>query len=142
MIKGFKWTGWLKPTAQKTPMQTIMSSERQETQNCIYINGPINTKDAFEIAKAEQKKVVVLPEGTEISEGRLERELKKLYDSEINISITSFWDGGWYVKLGDHVNGWKDPDWDTCELHDIVGAIRDLAKEHYPNSTYVKNLKS
>ena len=70
----------------------------------------------------------------------LERELKRLYDSEINVSITSFWDGGFQVALGDHTNGYQRPDWDSCEVEQIVDAIRELARKHYPNSTYVKNL--
>jgi len=70
----------------------------------------------------------------------LEQELKKLYDSEINVSITSFWDGGWRVALGDELNGFKRPNWDTCELHEIVDALQKLALEYYPDSTYSKNL--
>jgi len=31
--------------------------------------------------------------------------LQRLYDSEINASISSFWDGGFTVKLGDEMNG-------------------------------------
>lgn len=31
--------------------------------------------------------------------------LQDLYDSEINISISTFWDGGFDVKLGDEMNG-------------------------------------
>jgi len=31
--------------------------------------------------------------------------LQDLYDSEINFSISSFWDAGFEVKLGDDLNG-------------------------------------
>ena len=31
--------------------------------------------------------------------------MQRLYDSEINVSITSFWDDGFYVRLGDEMNG-------------------------------------
>lgn len=34
-----------------------------------------------------------------------------LYDREINFSISSFWDGGFTVKLGDEMNGFKA---ETC----------------------------
>lgn len=71
----------------------------------------------------------------------LQKELKKLYDSEINVRIESFWDASWRVALGDSVNGYQWPEWDFCELDEIVDALRELAKEHYPNSTYTKNLK-
>ena len=32
-------------------------------------------------------------------------ELQKIYDSEINVRIGWFWDGGIEVRLGDEVNG-------------------------------------
>ena len=67
-------------------------------------------------------------------------ELRRLYDSEINVQISSFWDGGWMVKLGDEINGFQRPDWDTCEIHEIAPAIRELARKHCPDSTYVRHL--
>ena len=70
----------------------------------------------------------------------LEKELKRLYDSEINVRIQCFWDGDWTVWLGDEMNGYFKPTWDSCELHEIVPAIRELARKHFPNSKYVKNL--
>lgn len=30
-----------------------------------------------------------------------------IYDSEINIRISTFWDGGYDLKLGDYMNGYK-----------------------------------
>jgi hypothetical protein len=35
----------------------------------------------------------------------IETVMKRLYESEINCSIGSFWDNGWDVKLGDEMNG-------------------------------------
>ena len=32
---------------------------------------------------------------------------QRLYDSEINFSLTCFWDGGFDVKLGDTMNGFR-----------------------------------
>jgi len=32
-------------------------------------------------------------------------ELQKIYDSEINVRISWFWDGGIDVRLGDEMNG-------------------------------------
>jgi hypothetical protein len=32
---------------------------------------------------------------------------QQLYDSEINFEIAAFWDGGFIVKLGDPLNGYK-----------------------------------
>jgi hypothetical protein len=31
--------------------------------------------------------------------------MNRLYESEINCSISSFWDNHWDVKLGDDMNG-------------------------------------
>jgi hypothetical protein len=31
--------------------------------------------------------------------------LQQIYDSEINASVSWFWDGGFAVKLGDSING-------------------------------------
>jgi hypothetical protein len=33
--------------------------------------------------------------------------LQRLYDSEINVWVTSFWDDGFYVRLGDEMNGYR-----------------------------------
>lgn len=33
--------------------------------------------------------------------------LRRLYDSEINIEISSFWDGGYDFRIGDTANGFK-----------------------------------
>jgi hypothetical protein len=32
---------------------------------------------------------------------------QRLYDSEINCEISSFWDGGFTVKIGDEMNGFR-----------------------------------
>jgi hypothetical protein len=33
--------------------------------------------------------------------------LAALYESEINCRLKSFWDDGWHVALGDHMNGFE-----------------------------------
>lgn len=33
--------------------------------------------------------------------------LKLLYDHEINVTLSSFWDGGWLVQIGDISNGFR-----------------------------------
>lgn len=70
----------------------------------------------------------------------MEKELKKIYDSEINVRVQSFWDGGWCVAVGDELNGLHWPKWDSCELKEVIPALQELIKEHYPNSTYAKSL--
>ena len=37
----------------------------------------------------------------------IEEELQKIYDSEINVSISWLVDGGIDVRLGDHLNGYS-----------------------------------
>lgn len=32
---------------------------------------------------------------------------QQLYDREINFSISTFWDGGFTVKIGDELNGFR-----------------------------------
>ena len=34
-------------------------------------------------------------------------KLNDLYDREINFSMSTFWDGGYDVKIGDAMNGFK-----------------------------------
>ncbi len=34
--------------------------------------------------------------------------MQDLYDSEINCSISTFWDGGFDVKIGDDMNGFQE----------------------------------
>lgn len=66
--------------------------------------------------------------------------LQKLYDSEINFSINSFWDGGFCVQLGDDLNGFVAEtilhEWDKVEPWLLVNAVR-----HYPESDFVKNYR-
>lgn len=45
--------------------------------------------------------------------------MQRYYDAEQNIEISSFWDGGWDVYIGDKANGFKDQT--NCEtLKDVV----------------------
>ena len=37
--------------------------------------------------------------------------LQRLYDSEINIELSSFWDSGYTWRLGDPANGYREPIW-------------------------------
>lgn len=70
----------------------------------------------------------------------LESELQLIYDSEINVRIESFWDGGWRVAVGDEMNGLHWHDGTLSSVADILPALQSLIKEHFPNSTYAKSL--
>jgi hypothetical protein len=58
-----------------------------------------------------------------------------LYDSEINFTISTFWDGGFDVKLGDNINGFTSE-----ESFDRFGMIEpwliEEACNHYPKSLF------
>ena len=40
--------------------------------------------------------------------GTLDQELQKIYDSEINLSISWMWDAGFDLKLGDEFGGFVE----------------------------------
>jgi len=69
------------------------------------------------------------------------RRLEKLYDSEINFSISTFWDAGFYWKLGDEANGFK-AEGNTYCLEDAIGALHEAAMEHYPDSVYARTINT
>ena len=67
-------------------------------------------------------------------------ELQKLYDSEINLTIGWFWDGGIDVTLGDKTNGIvAESNFD--KMTDVVPWLQDMCRIYYPHSTYTKNLE-
>ena len=83
----------------------------------------------------------------------LSHVLATLYRSEINCSISTFWDSGWEVKLGDFMNGWKAqttimrPDEgirglsiEETALFNVAVWLDAQARIHFPDSDYVKGL--
>lgn len=66
-------------------------------------------------------------------------ELQRIYDSEINVSISWFCDGGIEVKLGDEMNGYAaETTLDT--FRKLVPWLQEQITKHFPYSTYTKNL--
>ena len=62
-------------------------------------------------------------------------ELQQIYNSEINFSISCFWDGGFTVQLGDKQNGFKA----GAVKETIEQAVEWLVNEvmeRYPGSLY------
>jgi hypothetical protein len=62
-------------------------------------------------------------------------QLQSLYDSEINFSISAFYDEGFTWKLGDELNGFKA----QGKARTIKIAVLDLinaALRAYPDSTF------
>jgi hypothetical protein len=63
--------------------------------------------------------------------------LQRLYDSEINVWITSFWDDGFYVRLGDEMNGFRIEG--RCDTWAEVERWLDRqARAHYPDSDFAR----
>ncbi len=63
------------------------------------------------------------------------KTLQKLYDSEINFSISCFWDGGIDVKLGDSMNGFDAKN--CCNtVKEGIDFLAEQAKKHYPQSKF------
>ena len=65
--------------------------------------------------------------------------LKALYASEIGVSLSSFPDAGWNVRLGDAVNGFK-AEASFRNLDDAGPWLVEMARKHYPESVFVKGL--
>ncbi len=61
--------------------------------------------------------------------------LQKLYDSEINVYLATFWDAGWEWRLGDHMNGFQ-AEGNCRRLDDAVRELADAARKHYPRSLF------
>lgn len=75
-----------------------------------------------------------------------EQVLVDLYDSEINYAMTTFWDGGLSIKLGDESNGFRDEMCFAYPTHqqDWVRGIEWLKKaamKHYPDSDFAKKYR-
>jgi len=65
-------------------------------------------------------------------------ELQKIYDSEINFTIETFWDGGITIKIGDEQNGFEyENTYSTFEeaIKNLISKVMKL----YPDSEYFKN---
>lgn len=63
---------------------------------------------------------------------------KLLYDNEINFTISTFWDAGYTVKLGDELNGFMDSSTGLPTIDDAINELMTMAMRHYPE--LMKNL--
>ena len=63
--------------------------------------------------------------------------LQDLYHSEINFSVSTFWDGGFDVKLGDGVNGFK-AETTVNRFGEIEPWLSAAAIKAYPKSLFAK----
>jgi hypothetical protein len=63
--------------------------------------------------------------------------MQDLYHSEINCSVSTFWDGGFEIKLGDHMSGVK-----AETVVDRWGQVEPWLTEqvikHFPDSLFAR----
>jgi hypothetical protein len=64
---------------------------------------------------------------------------QRLYDSEINYSISCFWDGGFEVRLGDPLNGFAAGT-HVANWSEVEPWLRDAALRHYPESSFAREI--
>jgi hypothetical protein len=69
----------------------------------------------------------------------LAAELQRIYDSEINVEIGWFWDGGIDVRLGDKMNGYLAEENVRC-VAEILPWLQEAIAHFYPTSTYATGL--
>ncbi len=67
--------------------------------------------------------------------------LQDIYDSEINFSISCFWDGGFEVKLGDVGNGYKAECGGIYGMENVVKWLKEEIIEHIPDSDFAEKYK-
>jgi hypothetical protein len=63
--------------------------------------------------------------------------LQDLYHSEINFSISTFWDGGFDVKLGDPTNGFL-AETNVDRWGQVEPWLMQAAVEHFPGSLFAQ----
>ena len=73
---------------------------------------------------------------------RLEEVMHRLYVSEINCGMASFWDAGWHVWLGDEANGKKAEIYELNTAADAAKWLHEQAIKHYPRSQYAERYGS
>ena len=61
--------------------------------------------------------------------------IQALYKSEINCSVSTFWDGGFTVKLGDEMNGFV-AEMECRTATETAEFLDRAAREHFPYSAY------
>ena len=66
-------------------------------------------------------------------------ELQKIYDSEINVEIGWFWDGGIEVRLGDKMSGYLAEETLTSTA-EIIPWLQEAITHFFPTSAYASTL--
>lgn len=55
--------------------------------------------------------------------------LEKIYDLEINVQISSFWDGQWKIKIGDEINGFSQQ-----RSYLTINEVTEFLRSFYKNA--------
>ena len=71
----------------------------------------------------------------------IEEILNDLYESEINVGIASFWDGGYHVHIGDDMNGYLYTDSFFETLDEAAEALKVAAINLFPQSDFARKHK-
>ncbi len=66
-------------------------------------------------------------------------ELQRIYDSEINVRIGWFWDGGIEVRLGDELNGFLAEE-TVRSVHEVLPWLQEAIAHFYPACPYAASL--
>ena len=64
--------------------------------------------------------------------------INDLYESEINFNLSTFWDAGYNVQLGDNQNGFKDESNMLDTLDEVASELMRMTMKHYPDSEFTK----
>jgi hypothetical protein len=65
----------------------------------------------------------------------LAEELQRIYDSEIDVRISWFWDDGIELRLGDEMNGYLAEE-DVGSVAEILPWLQEAITHFYPQSSY------
>lgn len=66
---------------------------------------------------------------------------QELYDSEINFSVTAFWDAGFVVLLGDSMNGYRSKATTFDTWQQVSNWLRSEAIKAYPDSEFAQKYR-
>ena len=73
-----------------------------------------------------------------ITDDEISMFLNKMYESEINVGLEGFWDGGWTARIGDFMNGYRKEESGFETLGQAVTWLSEEILVLYPNSTFTK----
>lgn len=64
--------------------------------------------------------------------------LEDMYMSELNFTLSTFWDSGYTVELGDELNGFKEKSEMLCSFKEVACELIRMIKKHFPESDFSK----